>query len=273
VASALQTEIASLNPPLYWPLNDAYGVSPVVNAGSVGAGGNAALVSQAQTGVQGLKAGSSDTAAFGGGTVSDGFNAGIQASDVILAADSFTTFGVFQMFSVPSAHTAWLLSCGVTGTFGGFQMGVSTGGFVEFSISDASSHSATITLPPFVADGVVHCMAFVRDTSASKLYTYCDGALVLARSDPTAGVNVTHANSNTRLGNSDSQNQSFIGVFSDLFFIKSVVAGLEQAVLFNKLWNGAPPKLAPSSQQVIVQGVGQLQLDTASILSAVRKTY
>ncbi len=273
MVSALQTEILSLNPPLYWPCGDASGAASLANAGTVGAGANATKVAGAGTGFVSLTADQIGTSAFNPGIgTNEGWNAGIQASLNIGAADSFTAFGVLQVFTPPSRNIV-LASQGLTGTFGGWYIALDAQGNSHWAISDTSSHVLDVAIPPLVANGLPHCMAIVRDTSTHVFEAYLDGALVFSLADPTAGIAITHANSNCRVGNWDQQTLGFLGLYSHVFMIKSVVAGLEQAVLYNKLWNGNPPTPATSFQVFVETQITAMTVDLSEILAAVKKVY
>jgi hypothetical protein len=271
--SLLKTEILSLNPPLYWTGEDAFGTNHLTNQGTVGAPGNAAINGDPTLGVISLTADGGETSIFqSGNQAAEGWTAGHQASVQIGAADPFTIFAAFQALSVPT-RSVFLVAQGQVNAFGGMSLQSTPSGVIQATISDVNAHITNLIAPPLVTDNTRRIASFVRSTSTGRLLLYVDGALILNVPDVTAGNVVSQAGSVNVVGNRQNLDLGWVGMLGHAFITKTEIGGIEQAVLFNKYWNGTPPPAPFSAQQIIVAGATLDLTDIPLILQSVRRTF
>lgn len=270
--SVLSSDIIALSPNLYWRMNDAQGSASVHNSGTV-VGGNATTGGTPQLGVPPLVLGSTDTSAFLVGNSTDNFNAGNIAAMTINTTTSFWLFMVFAAFQAPVTPSGLILSQGASGQFGGFQIGVDKSGFFKWDMSSNSGVVIDFVTPPFVTDGRVHSAGFVRDGVAHTLTWYLDGSQVQQRADPTAGLLITHAASNIRIGNADSLQLEFAGQISDVVFSLGTQPASTFSVLHQDVYNGNAPPFGTGAQQVVTEQLAQLLALGNLIYAAVHKVF
>lgn len=279
--SQLRTAILGHNPECYWVCNDAPSSGVLVNSGTLGTALNLTKVSTPLPGAYTLKADGTETSIFqSAATANQGWSIANPASMVIGATQSFTFYCVLQAFSPNGSRNAWVDTVGKSGTFGGVNLGVSSGGFAVWDVSTISGLDDTTIIPPVIADGLIHDLCLVRDVPHNQLQAYLDGRLIIFKTDPASGLAITDATKFITVGNWAAQNQDWIGLYSDVVQAKSIWSPFDIAALHNGLWAGNPPQVGSSIGSSTLEALALqsaelsgLTADVTAILAAVKRTY
>lgn len=279
--SQLKTAILGHNPELYWPCDDAPSSTVIANAGTLGGAVNLAKVSTPNLGAYTLKSDGAESACFQSGTTGNqGWTLALPASMVFGPAQSFTMYGVVQSFSAPGSNS-WVVGVGKTGTFGGVNLGVNLAGFPFWDVSAIGAGTSDDTIvPPVITDGLIHDLALVRDVPHNQLQVYLDGRLILFKTDPVSALAITDATKFINVGNWNSANNPWKGLYSDVVITKSIWSPFDIAALHNGLWAGNPPQVGTSFASSTLEALAlqsaaltSMSANVAAILAAVRKTY
>lgn len=281
MVSTLQTAILGHNPECYWVCDDAPSSAVLRNSGSLGTALNLNKVSLPLPGAYSLKADGTETSVFQSATTANqGWNLANPASMAIGAATPFTFYCVLQAFSPNNSRNAWVNTVGKSGTFGGVNLGVSSGGFAVWDLSTISGLDDTTIIPPIIADGLVHDLALVRDVAHNQLQAYLDGRLILFKTDPTSGLAISDNTKFINVGNWGAANQDFIGLYSDVVQTKTVWSPFDIAALHVGLWAGNPPQVGSSVGASTLEALAlqsaelsAMAANLTSVLAAVRRTF